>query len=279
MPRVALVAGASSGLGRAVAERLARDGFTVFAGARSFATGREAPAGCVPVALDVTDDASVKAAVARALSATGRLDALVCCAAVLTLGPCEETTVDELRAVMETNYLGAARMAQAALPAMRAQGGGRVALFSSLNGRFAVPYQGAYTASKHAVEGFAEALAMEARRFGVRVTVVEPGDCRGGSEAYRGRAERAQAEDSPYRPWYRAAVLRICRDEAHGLPQEKVAAAVSRALTNRRAPARVVVARIDQRLALWLHGLLPRKVFFRILEWYYGPKGGNRHPD
>ncbi len=272
MARVALVAGASSGLGRAVAERLARDGFTVFAGARSFGReGANPPEGCTPIALDVTDAQSVSACVDTVLAKTGRIDALVQCAAFLTLGSCEETSVDELRAVMETNYLGMARTVQAVLPAMRAQGGGHIVLFSSLNGRFAVPFQGAYTASKHAIEGFGEALAMEASRFGVSVTLVEPGDCRSGSDAYRTHAAGSQGSASVYRPYYEAATRKIHRDETGGMPPEKVARAVSRALTRRRAPARVVVARIDQRLALLAHTLLPGNLFFRLIRWYYAP--------
>jgi len=274
--RVALVAGASSGLGRAVAGRLAADGYTTYAGARSFASGREAPEGCIPLVLDVTDGESVQAAVAEVLGREGRIDALVNCAAIITLGSCEETSAEELRRVMETNYLGLARMTQAVLPAMRAQGGGRIVQFSSLNGLLGIPFQGAYIASKHAVEGFSDALALEVRRFGVSVTVINPGDCRGGSSAYRGRALATEGSASVYRSYYERATAKIGHDEANGLAPERVAAAVSRALRKRRPPSRVVVARIDQRLAMWLHDALPGRLFRRIIESYYGPKEFSR---
>lgn len=272
MKRVALVAGASSGLGRAVAQRLAAEGFRTYAGARSFG-GPDAkipPEGCIPVALDVTDDASVQAAVSTVLAAEGRIDALVNCAAQLMLGACEETSDAELRAVLETNVLGLARMTRAVLPAMRAQKGGRIIQFSSLNGRFAVPFQGAYTASKHAVEGFSEALALETRALGIQVTLIEPGDCRSGSDAYRGRAREALRDDSPYRTYYDRATAKIHHDETNGMNPDRVARAVAGVLRKRRAPARKVVARIDQCLALWLHGLLPGRLFVRIIGWYYG---------
>lgn len=269
MARVALVAGASSGLGRAVAARLAVDGFVTYAGARSFAAGATAPEGCIPIALDVTDGASVQAAVSRVAAETGGPDVLVNCAAFLTLGSCEETSIDELRAVMETNFLGMARMTRAVLPGMRARGGGRIVQFTSLNGLFGIPFQGAYSASKHAIEGFADALAMEVRPFGVSVTVVAPGDCRSGGAAYRKKAAAAQAEGSAYRRHYRAVVEKIDRDEAHGLDPEKVARAVSGALRKRRPPARIVVAKPDQRLAMWLHDLLPGRLFRWILGLYY----------
>ena len=275
MAGVALVAGASSGLGRAVAERLAAEGFRTYAGARSFAgkasgLRKEPPQGCIPVALDVTSDESVHAAIGTIMAAEGRIDALINCAAFLTLGSCEETSDAELRAVMETNLLGTARMVRGVLPVMRAQGGGRIVQFSSLNGRFAIPFQGAYTASKHAIEGWSEALALEVRKFGISVTLVEPGDCRSGADAYRTHADAASQMDSPYHAYYGVATAKIHHDEATGMQPQRVAGAVARVLQRRRAPMRVTVARIDQRLALWLHGLLPGRFFARIIGWYYG---------
>lgn len=277
MAFVALVAGASSGLGRAVAQRLSQEGFRTYAGARSFgntkpSSGKEPPAGCVPVALDVTEDFSVQEAVRRILAEEGRIDVLVNCAAFLTLGACEEASDAELRAVLETNFLGMARMTRAVLPAMRAQGSGRIIQFSSLNGRFSIPFQGAYAASKHAIEGWSEALAMEVKPFGVSVTIIEPGDCRSGSDAYRKRAEAAEDETSPYARRYQAATARIHHDESTGLAPEKIAAAVLRAIRRKHAPARMVVASMDQRLALWLHKLLPGNWFYRIITGYYAPK-------
>lgn len=274
MAEVALVAGASSGLGRAVAEGLAAQGYRTYAGARSFATENAAispPSGCVPLALDVTSDASVSQAVAHIVAAEGRLDALVNCAAHLTLGACEELSDAELRAVLETNVLGMARVTRAVLPQMRAQGHGRIVQFSSLNGRFAIPFQGAYTASKHAVEGWSEALAMEVRRHGISVTIIEPGDCRSGSDAYRRHARQADRQTSPYHARFVAATKKIHHDETGGMNPALVARAVARALARRRPPARVIVARLDQRLALWLHGLLPGRWFYRVIEWYYRP--------
>lgn len=284
MAGVVLVAGASSGLGRAVAERLAAEGYRTYAGARSFGSApkeraRTAPKGCIPLALDVTDDTSVAAAVQALLAAEGRIDALVNCAACLMLGACEETSDAELSAVLHTNVLGMARMTRAVLPAMRAQQSGRIVQFSSLNGRFGIPFQGAYVASKHAVEGWSEALAMEVSGFGIQVTLMEPGDCRSGSDAYRMHAGAARQEISPYAKPYETATRKIHHDESTGLMPQKVARAVSKVLGRRHAPARVVVARLDQRLALWLHTLLPGRLFYRIIRAYYGvSQAQRRHP-
>lgn len=275
MDQVALVVGASSGLGSAIARQLAAEGWRTYAAARSFSKDSPTtipPDGCVPIYLDVTDSACVKAAVCAVQAAEGRIDALVNCAAFLTLGSCEETDADALADVLRTNLLGSVRVIQAALPIMRAQGSGRIVQLSSLNGRFAIPFQGAYTASKHALKGWCEALAMEVRPFGIGVTLIEPGDCRSGSAAYRHHAVAAQVQASPYRARYEAAVAHIEQDERTGMEPVRVARAVARALQRGQAPMRVVVARIDQRLALWLHGLLPGRLFARIIAWYYRPR-------
>lgn len=275
MDQVVLVVGASSGLGYAIARHLAAEGFRTYAAARSFSkenVAKAPPDGCTLLYLDVGDAASVEAAVNAVQAEEGRIDALVNCAAILTLGACEEIATGELAAVLDTNMLGNVRVMQAVLPIMRAQGKGRIVQFSSLNGRFAVPFQGAYTASKHALEGWCEALAMEVSPFGISVTLMEPGDCRSGSQTYRRHAGGTQKQTSPYRARYDAAVAHIDHDERTGMDPLRVARAVARTLRRKQAPMRVVVARIDQRLALWLHGLLPGRLFARIIAWYYRPR-------
>lgn len=270
---VALVAGASSGLGRAVAQRLAAQGYTTYAGARSFAqkdASVKPPDGCLPLALNVLEEASVRQAVQAVLAAQGRLDVLVNCAAILMLGACEETTSAELMAVVGTNLLGMANMTRAVLPAMRAQKSGHIVQFSSLNGRMGIPFQSAYVASKHAVEGYSESLAQEVAPFGIAITVMEPGDCHSGSQAYRRRATAAMDAQSPYHSAFLRTTERIEHDESTGMDPDRVARAVLRAVTRKHPPARMVVARLDQRAALWLHGLLPGRWFHGIIRAYYG---------
>lgn len=273
---VVLVSGASSGLGRAVAECLAAKGFRTYAGARSFAKGVSGPVGCEAVELNVLDDASAQSAIRCIIEREGHIDALVNCAAFLTFGSCEETSADELQAVMQTNFLGMARMTRMVLPHMRAQKFGRIVNFSSINGLLGIPFQSAYTASKHAIEGWSECLAQETRRFGVRVTLIEPGDCRSGSHKYRTCAAAAEQERSPYALWYQAAVEQITHDEDNGMPQSRVANAVCSLLSRKDPPARCLVARIDQRFAVFLHKLIGGNFFYRIMESYYAPKNKER---
>ena len=160
----------------------AQNGWSVIAGARSFAAGTSPLGeGVTVLPLDVTSEESCTAFVKKALGMESRVDVLVCAAAQLVLGSCENTTVDELDRLLDVNVLGAVRMIQRALPLMRAQKNGKIILFSSINGLLGIPFQSAYTASKHALEGYAECLAMETEDFGIQVCLVEPGDHRGGS--------------------------------------------------------------------------------------------------
>ena len=170
------VIGASGGLGRATAQAFAQNGWSVIAGARSFAAGTSPLGeGVTVLPLDVTSEESCAAFVKKALGRENRVDVLVCAAAQLVLGSCENTTVDELDRLLDVNVLGTVRMIQRALPLMRAQKSGKIILFSSINGLLGIPFQSAYTASKHALEGYAECLAMETEDFGIQVCLVEPG--------------------------------------------------------------------------------------------------------
>ena len=170
------VIGASGGLGRATAQAFAQNGWSVIAGARSFAAGTSPLGeGVTVLPLDVTSEESCTAFVKKALGMENRVDVLVCAAAQLVLGSCENTTVDELDKLLNVNVLGTVRMIQRALPLMRAQKSGKIILFSSINGLLGIPFQSAYTASKHALEGYAECLAMETADFGIlRVIVSDP---------------------------------------------------------------------------------------------------------
>lgn len=153
---IAYITGASSGLGAYTAQALADNGWTVVAGARSF-TG-ETDGRVIRLPLDVTRDDSVRDFMERAKQ-IGAPDAVIHCAAVLCFGSCEETALADYARVMETNFLGMVRVNQQVLPLMREKGGGKVVLFSSINGLMGLPFQSAYTASKHAIEGYAECLA------------------------------------------------------------------------------------------------------------------------
>ncbi len=170
--KVALVTGVSSGIGRATALRLAKEGFRTFGTVRSETT----PIPNVElVPLDVRDAASAEECLGTVLEQAGRIDVLVNSAGAALIGAAEEVSIDEVRGLFETNVFGVMRMSQAVLPAMRAQSSGRIINIASVLGFLPAPFMSAYAATKHAVEGYSESLDHEVRRFGVRVIAVEPG--------------------------------------------------------------------------------------------------------
>ncbi|MBE5769836.1 MAG: SDR family oxidoreductase [Clostridiales bacterium] len=260
------ISGASSGLGLHTARALEAAGFSVIAGARSFSEQKEA--GLWQLPLDVTDEKSIDHFVETALSIGGAPDILINCAGVLILGACESYAPDELRQVLETNFLGQAAMISRVLPLMRQRGKGRIVNFSSVNGLLGIPFQGAYVASKHAIEGYSECLALECRPFGVEVMLVEPGDHRSGSKNYR-RISRGMGEENPYKPAFETATQRIAWDEAHGCDPDKLGRKIAKVLKKRHMPRRLRVASLDQHLAVWLHDLLPAWLFDWIIGSYY----------
>lgn len=171
--KVALITGVSSGIGNATAILLAQKGYKVFGTARNPATA-DFPADVGVVRLDIRDPKNVQAAVEAILRDTGRVDVLVNNAGYSLVGALEETTIDEAKALFETNFYGAVRVINAVLPAMRKQRSGRIINISSVLGFLPAPYMGFYAASKHALEGYSETLDHEVRPFGIRVALVEP---------------------------------------------------------------------------------------------------------
>jgi short-subunit dehydrogenase len=195
-----LVTGCSTGIGRATAAALLAAGHTVWATARSPETLADlAAAGAHVTSLDVTDEASMTAAVAEVEAQHGRVGTLVNNAGYGEYGAVEEVDLDKVRAMFETNVFGLARMCQLVLPGMRAAGRGRIVNVSSMGGRMTFPLGGYYHASKYAVEALSDALRVEVRPFGVDVVVLEPGVTRSSFESTIGSSDALAAEsDSPY---------------------------------------------------------------------------------
>ncbi|MCX4760173.1 oxidoreductase [Streptomyces sp. NBC_01275] len=179
---VALVTGASSGIGKETALALVAAGFNVVGTSRD--TSRITPLdGVTFLGLDVASDASVATAVQEVSELFGRIDVLVNNAGVGSTGAAEETSVEQAQAVFDTNVFGVMRMVNEVLPHMRAQRRGRIINISSVLGFLPQPYMAAYAASKHAIEGYTESLDHEVRDHGIRALIVEPAYTRTGFEA------------------------------------------------------------------------------------------------
>jgi NAD(P)-dependent dehydrogenase (short-subunit alcohol dehydrogenase family) len=210
--------------------------------------------------MDVDSDASVRSGVAEVLTRLGRIDAVVASAGWGVAGAVEHTTIDEAKAQVETNLWGATRVVQCVLPAMRAQGGGRIVLISSIGGVLAIPFQAFYSVSKFALEGLGEALAYEVAPFGIGVTLVEPGNVRTDFTANRKMAG-ASRDDSVYKSALDTAVGVMERDEANGVAPDDVAVVVEKVLDARHPPRRVSVGKAGERIGIIAKRLLPHRVF------------------
>src|SRR5206468_6251806 len=170
---IALVTGASSGIGEAIAKRLATAGYKVCGTSRRGVQSGQRPFAMLP--LDVTGDASVEAAVKELIRQEGRIDLLVNNAGFgVAPAGAEESSIDQAKAIFETNFFGLIRMTRAVVPYMRRQGSGRIINIGSVLGFLPMPYGALYAATKHAIEGYSESLDHELRTRGIRVSVIEP---------------------------------------------------------------------------------------------------------
>ena len=272
--RVTLVTGCSSGIGRATAVEAARRGHRVFATARNRndlaeLERRGGPSRSLEtLALDVTDPASVRAAVGEVLSRAGRIDALVNNAGYAQYGAVEEVTPEEWRAVFDVNFFGMLDVTRVVLPHMRVSGGGTIVLMSSLGGKVSVPFASPYCASKHAVEAVADALRIETAPFGIRVVTVEPGpiDTRFAERA-RSIVGPLIARPGPYRGFYAKAEKAMESDFRRGhLPPEPVARIVLDAIESPRPKTRYRVTWLARAL-IPLKSALPDRWLDRIMRF------------
>lgn len=264
MTRVVLVTGASSGIGRACAVQLAIDGDHVYGTSRRVAV--DAPPGVTMLPMDVTDEESIAAGVARILNTDGRIDVVINNAGTGIGGAIEDTTIADAKALFDTNFFGALRVCHAVLPTMRAQQAGTIINISSLAGRIGLPFQGMYSATKFALEGLTEALRMEVRPFRIRVVLIEPGDFRTGFTSNR---RLTAPPDSPYQERMQRALHVAEADEMNGAEPEMVARLVERILRTPSPRVRYTVGGASQRMAAGLKRVFPSRVFEWGLRHYY----------
>ena len=264
--KVILVTGASSGIGHACATLLAQQGHRVYGTSRA---PRRVDGDFTMLPMDVTDTATVQAAVQTLLEREGRIDVVVNNAGIGYGGAVEDTALEEAQATFETNFFGALRVCHAVLPAMRAQRSGTIINVSSIGGMISLPFQGLYSASKYALEGMSEALRMEVKRFGIHVVLVEPGDTRTEFTANR-RTTRGADENPVYRETYRRTLARIEADERNGASPETVARTVLRIVASSHPKVRYVVGPFQQKLAILVKRLVPSGVFERVIMLVYG---------
>ena len=257
---VAIVTGATAGIGAATARALHAAGYRVFG------TYRKLPATKMPgidyVACDVTNDLAVDAAVREVLAQAGRIDLLVNNAGVGLVGAAEESSLEQAKAIFDVNLFGVVRTTNAVLPVMRQQRSGRIVNISSVMGLIPSPFMALYSASKHAVEGYSQALDHEVRGFGIRVVLVEPGYTR---TTFESNALAADQKSEHY-ALGRANAEAVLRNEvAKADPPEVVAGTVVTAATAAKPRLRYTAGRDATTVSL-LRRFVPTSAFDKSLR-------------
>jgi NAD(P)-dependent dehydrogenase (short-subunit alcohol dehydrogenase family) len=247
--KAVLITGCSSGIGRATALRLVRGGPTVYATARRPESIAElADAGCRTLALDVTDEASMQAAVAEVERSEGAVGVLVNNAGYSQSGAIETVPLQAVRRQFETNVFGLVRLTQLVLPKMRAQRWGKIVNVGSMGGRLSFPGGGHYHATKHALEAISDALRFELRGFGIDVVLLEPGliTTEFGEAATASMTEIKSSDEDPY-AHFNATVGALTKGAYDGPMRrlgagpDRVAKVIERAITRSRPPARIMI--------------------------------------
>ena len=261
---IILITGITSGFGKAMAERLNADGHKVYG---TFRKECERIPGVTYLKADVRNENDCKAAVDSVVAAEGRIDVFINNAGMGIGGPLEFCSLEDAGLQMDTNFMGMVRFLHFVLPVMRNQGSGKILCFSSIGGLMGLPFQGLYSASKFAIEGYCEALRMEVKSFGIDVVVIEPGDF-----ATKFTAQRKSVTDGEaYRTYrtYAESMASIENDEQTGLKPEYLAKKISRIVMKKRPACSYVISTFEQFLSTVLKRILPARWFSSILSSYY----------
>ena len=268
---VVLITGASSGIGKALAEGLAEEGLKVYGtsrhveGEERVVSENETGGFFKLIRLDVCDDESAKVAVEYVAKKEGQINILINNAGFGVAGPIEETTSKEAISQLDTNFFGMHRMILNTLPIMRKQNKGLIVNIGSVAGLISIPYQAMYCASKYAVEALSEALRMEVKDFGIKVTVVEPGDTKTGFPLNRQYSE--ESKESAYKNSQKS-VEKMMEDELNGPGPETVVKVVKRLIKRKNPPVRVTVG-FSYKLIVFLKRLLPARLVVYVVSKLY----------
>ena len=266
--RVALVTGASSGLGQAIANTLQEAGCRVYGTSRKAASKGNPHDKFALIEMDVDQDASVEAAIGGLAAREGGLDIVVSNAGMGFAGALEDTSSGEALAQFETNFFGNHRVCRAALPHLRAREQAHLVIMGSIAGLIAVPFQGMYSATKFALEGYCEALRMELRGSSVRVSIVEPGDFATGFTAARQKTA-ASGNGSAYHGPFEAALAVMEKDETGGANPTLVGRMVKHIVETDRPALRHPAGAFLQTAVARAKPFLPAALFEALIADHY----------
>lgn len=266
MPKVVLITGGSSGIGKAIGMYLHQRDYVVYGTSRN----PQKYLDTIPfplLKLDVTLTETISEAISEIIKKEGRLDVLVNNAGVGITGPIEETPTDEIRNAFETNYYGPLNVIKAALPEMRKQGSGTIINVTSIAGYMGLPYRGIYSATKAALEITTEAYRMEIKQFGIEMTNVAPGDF--ATNIASGRYHAPVLDVSPYKKAYGETLTMMNEHVDAGGDPNEMAKAVIKIIETSKPKVHYRVGAFFQKFSIVLKRILPSRMYERMLMNHY----------
>lgn len=267
---VVLITGASRGLGLACARHLADNDYTVYGTSRNPETipDKKSSDNFHKIQMDVNDSESVRAGIQQIITEQGQIDVLINNAGIVLAGPLEQTAIDEAKLQFETNFFGVARVCKAVLPTMRDKRSGLIINISSMAGLFGLPYEGFYSSSKFAIEGYSEALSNEVHSFGIKIVIVEPGDHDTDQAANRIIIKDAYTEPD-YSARFKSTMAVIYSDETSGNDPHKLAVRILRIIRSKKPRLRYAIGSKSNLLAVLVKKIIPGRWFEKIMISHY----------
>ncbi|NVJ88632.1 MAG: SDR family oxidoreductase [Flavobacteriaceae bacterium] len=265
MSKVVLVTGASSGIGKEVANFLVHKGFTVYGTSRN--PKKTDAINFELIALDVIKKETIETAIQTILNKENRLDVLINNAGKGITGPIEDTPTEEMKKVFDTNFFGAIDVMKSVLPTMRKQKSGFIINITSIAGYMGLPYRGVYSATKGALELITEATSMEVKKFGIKVVNVAPGDF--STNIAAGRYHTPVFENSAYKENYQLNLDLIDSHVDSGLHPNIIAEKIYNIIQSKNPKLHYKVADFMQKFSIVLKRVLPDRVYERLLMNHY----------
>lgn len=262
--QVVLITGASSGLGKSTAQYLSEIGYLVFGASRNKPEG----VGFNWVCMDVTSEDSIRMAIQNILSEAGRIDVLINNAGLGIVGPLEDTTDEQIYKVFNTNVMGVLRVCRAIIPHFRQQQKGMILNISSIAAAMGLPYRGIYCATKASLEIITESLSIELKAFNIRVCSILPGDI--ATDINQNRLVAEPRSSSVYSKTFARIHRQINKEVSQGPNPIVIARAVASVIEKSNPRLHYTIGPFLQRMAVWLHLILPQRFFERILMKFYG---------
>ncbi len=263
-PKVILITGASSGIGKSTAEFLTAKGYRVFGASRK----KPEHSNFEWICMDVTREDMVKSAIDQILEKAGRIDVLVNNAGLGIVGPLEETTDELIYKVFNTNVMGVLRVCRTIIPIFREQGGGLIINISSIAAEMGLPYRGIYCATKASLEILTESLSMELKEFKIKVCSILPGDT--STSINQNRLVAQPRNSSVYAKTFFHIQRQINQEVSEAPPPTAIARTVAMIVEKENPRLHYTVGPVLQKAAIMLHSILPQRIFERMLMRFYG---------